>query len=170
MGLPFKESSVTESTPKHFSSIQLTKSIFRTGSLTAPFDIGTDQSSSGFQTGAFAVYNENASLYNNNGGFIIRRKGNYKIEINFRMLTSAGQNPLLSIKKNNAIVELIYLACNNADAVDGTASTMNFVTTSKFFQLNIGDVITFEMILNQYTPIVVGHPTDTISQINIIEI
>jgi hypothetical protein len=170
MGLPFKESSGVESTPKQFSSIQLTNFIFRTSTSTTPFDIGTGQVSQGFQSGTFAVYNENASLYNNNGGFIIRKKGNYKIEINFRMLTDAESNPSLSIKKNNSVVEATYLACNDATAVDGTFATMNFTSISKLLQLNIGDVITFDMIINNTTPIVSGHPTDLISHINIIEI
>lgn len=170
MGLPFKESLGTDIVAKQFSSIQLTKNIYNGSNQPTPFDIGTDITLSGFQSGKFAVYNENASLYNNNGGFIIRKKGNYKIEINFKMFTDATSNPLLNIKINNTIVEITYLTCNDATAVDGIDATMNFTSISKLLQLNIGDVITFEMIINNTTPIVTGHPTDLISHINIIEI
>ena len=69
MGLPFKESSTTDIVAKQFSSIQLTQSIFNLSNQTNPFDIGTGDVLSGYQTGLFVVTNENASLYNNNGGF-----------------------------------------------------------------------------------------------------
>lgn len=170
MGLPFKESSVVESTPKHFSSIQLTQNIFRYGTSTTFFDIGTGQYiPNDIQTGAFAVINENTSLYNNNGGFIIRRKGNYKIEFTFRMLTSL-YNPQLNIKKNNVVVNSLILCCFNTNIIGTSTISMTYTGISNIIECNIGDVITFDTNINQQTTIIQGHPTYVFSYINIIEI
>ena len=99
MGLPFKSSEVAETIPRHFCSIKLNKNIFNTSNQTIPFDIGTDITLSGFQTGSFDVLNENAPIYNNNGGFIIRKNGIYRININFKMIDHQPINPSIIIKK-----------------------------------------------------------------------
>lgn len=169
MGLPFKESSTSDSVAKQFSSIQLTKHIYNGTNQPTPFDIGTDQSLSGFQTGAFAVINENASLYNNNGGFIIRKKGFYKIEFTFRMLTSK-DNPVLSVKKNNVIVDALVLCCFGSVIVGTTTVSQSFTILSNIIECNIGDVITFDVNIDLSSSTITGHPTDRISYINIIEI
>lgn len=169
MGLPFKESSTTDIVAKQFSSIQLTQSIFNLSNQTNPFDIGTGDVLSGYQTGLFVVTNENASLYNNNGGFIIRKKGLYKIELSFRMLTFA-YNPQLNIKKNNVIVASIILACFNNRIVGTTSTSMTFTALSNIIDCNLGDVITFEVVVRSSTSTIVGHPTIPMSYINIIEI
>tara|TARA_R100000951_G_scaffold116067_1_gene126400 strand:+ start:1421 stop:1930 length:510 start_codon:yes stop_codon:yes gene_type:complete len=169
MGLPFKESLTTNSVAKQFSSIQLTQSIFNSSNQTTPFDIGTGGVLSGYQTGLFAVTNENASLYNNNGGFIIRKKGFYKIELSFRMIDSF-QNPQLNIKKNNVIFASIILACFSNKIVGTNTTSMTFTILSNIIDCNIGDVITFEVNINSSTSSIVGHPTNPISYINIIEI
>jgi len=169
MGLPFKESLTTDSVAKQFSSIQLTQSIGNSSNQTTPFDIGTGGVLSGYQTGVFVVTNQNASLYNNNGGFIIRKKGFYKIELSFRMLASA-YNPQLNIKKNNVIVGSIILACFDARIVGTTTVSMTFNVLSNIIDCNIGDVITFDVNMNSTTSTIVGHPTTPMSYINIIEI
>jgi hypothetical protein len=170
MGLPFKESSTSDSVAKQFSSIQLTKHIYNGINEPTPFDIGTDQSLSGFQTGAFAVINENASLYNNNGGFIIRKKGFYKIECTFRMLTSKN-NPVLSVKKNNVIVDALVLCCfNNSIAGSPGVVSQSFTILSNIIDCNIGDVITFDIVINSLTSTISGLLNDRVSYINIIEI
>lgn len=169
MGLPFKESSTSDSVAKQFSSIQLTKHIYNGTNQPTPFDIGTDQSLSGFQTGAFAVINENASLYNNNGGFIIRKKGFYKIEFTFRMLTSK-DNPVLSVKKNNVIVDALVLCCFGSVIVGTTTVSQSFTILSNIIECNIGDVITFDIVINSLTSTITGLSNDRVSYINIIEI
>ena len=169
MGLPFKESSTSDSIAKQFSSIQLTQNIFNSSNQTTPFDIGTGGVLSGYQTGVFVVTNENASLYNNNGGFIIRKKGFYKIELTFRMLTTAF-NPILNIKKNNVIVGAIILCCFNNSIVGTSTVSMTFTATSNIIDCGIGDVITFDIAVNSQSSTIVGHPTNIVSYINIIEI
>jgi hypothetical protein len=169
MGLPFKESSTTDIVAKQFSSIQLTQSIFNLSNQTNPFDIGTGDVLSGYQTGLFVVTNENASLYNNNGGFIIRKKGLYKIELSFRMLTFAF-NPILNIKKNNVIVGAIILCCFNNRIVGTTSVSMTFTALSNIIDCGIGDVITFDIAVNSQSSTIAGHPTIPMSHINIIEI
>lgn len=169
MGLPFKESSTTDSVAKLFSSIQLTKHIYNGSNQPTPFDVGTDQTLSGFQSGAFAVINENASLYNNNGGFIIRKKGFYKIEFTFRMLTSSN-NPVFNIKKNNVVVASLILCCFSSVIVGTSIVSQSFTILSNLIECNIGDVITFDINIDSSTSTIAGHPTDRISYINIIEI
>ena len=168
MGLPFKNSLTSDSVARHFSSVQLTKNIFNTTQPT-PFDIGTDQTLAGFQSGEFAVINENTSLYNNNGGFNIRKTGVYKIEFCLRTLTSA-YNPSISIKVNGTIVNIITICCFNSTIVGTSTVSMNFTGISKLLELNIGDVITFSTTIDSSTLSIVGHPTDTVSYINILEI
>lgn len=169
MGLPFKESSTSDSVAKQFSSIQLTKHIYNGSNQPTPFDIGTDQSLSGFQSGAFAVINENASLYNNNGGFIIRKKGFYKIEFTFRMLTQ-GYNPVFNIKKNNVVVDTLVLCCFSNSIVGTSTVSQSFTILSNLIDCNIGDVITFDVVINSSSSTIAGLPTDRVSYINIIEI
>lgn len=169
MGLPFKESSTSDSVAKQFSSIQLTKHIYNGSNQPTPFDIGTDQTLSGFQSGAFAVINENASLYNNNGGFIIRKKGFYKIEFTFRMLTQ-GYNPVFNIKKNNVVVDTLVLCCFSNSIVGTSTVSQSFTILSNLIDCNIGDVITFDVVINSSSSTIAGLPTDRVSYINIIEI
>jgi hypothetical protein len=168
MGLPFKNSLTSDSIARHFSSVQLTKSIFN-GSQSTPFDIGTDQILSGFQSGKFEVINENTSLYNNNGGFNIRKTGVYKIEFCLRTLTSA-YNPHISIKVNGTIVNIITICCFNSNIVGTSTVSMNFTGISKLLELNINDVITFSTTIDSTTLSIVGDPTLAISYINILEI
>ena len=168
MGLPFKNSLTSDSIARHFSSVQLTKSIFN-GSQPTPFDIGTDQTLSGFQSGKFEVINENTSLYNNNGGFNIRKTGVYKIEFCLRTLTSAF-NPSIFIKVNGTIVNIITICCFNSNIVGTSTVSMNFTGISKLLELNINDVITFSTTIDSTTLSIVGNPTLAISYINILEI
>jgi|TARA_Y100000389_G_C17371386_1_gene469241 hypothetical protein len=169
MGIPFKESLTIDIIAKQFSSIQLTKHIYNNINHSIPFDIGTDETSSGFQSGKFVVINENAPLYNNNGGFIIRKKGFYKIELSLRMLTQ-NFNPTLNIKKNNVIVGSIVLSCFSSVIVGTTINSMTSTNVSNIIECNIGDVITFDAEITQNTPNIVGNPMQTISYINIFEI
>ena len=169
MGLPFKESLGTDIVAKQFSSIQLTQSIFNSSNQTTPFDIGTGQVLSGFQSGVFVVINENASLYNNNGGFIIRKKGIYKVEFSLRMKDSL-DNPVLVIKKNNIDFSAIVLACFGGVIVGTTTVSMTFTALSNIVECNIGDVITFEAVIKSSTSSIEGDPTIPMSYINIIEI
>lgn len=168
MGLPFKNSLTSDSIARHFSSVKLTKHIFNTTQST-PFDIGTDQTLAGFQSGEFAVINENTSLYNNNGGFNIRKTGIYKIEFCLRTLT-AGYNPSIAIKVNGTIVNIITICCFNSNIVGTSTVSMNYTGISKLLELNIGDVITFSTTIDATTLSIVGHPTLTVSYINILEI
>ena len=168
MGLPFKNSLTSDSVARHFSSVQLTKDIFSTSQST-PFDIGTDQTLSGFQSGKFEVINENTSLYNNNGGFNIRKTGVYKIEFCLRTLTSAF-NPSIFIKVNGTIVNIITICCFSSNIVGTSTVSMNFTGISKLLELNINDVITFSTTIDSTTLSIEGDATLTISYINILEI
>lgn len=168
MGLPFKNSFTSDSIARQFSSVQITQNIYNTTQST-PFDIGTEQSLSGFQSGKFEVINENASLYNNNGGFNIRKTGIYKIELCLRTLT-AGYNPAINIKLNGTIVNIITICCFNSTIVGTTTVSMNFTGISKLLELNVGDVITFSTNIDSSTPSIEGHPSITVSYINILEV
>ena len=169
MALPYKESSTSGSVAKQFSSIRLTQNIFNGSNQTIPFDIGTAGVASGYQTGVFAVTNENISLYNNSGGFIIRKNGFYKIELTFRMLTSA-YNPILNVKKNNNIIASIVMCCFDNNIIGTSTVSMTFTSTSNIIDCDIGDVITFDISINSSSSTVQGHPSIPMSYINILEI
>jgi hypothetical protein len=170
MGLPFKSSEVAETIPRHFCSIKLNKNIFNTSNQPIPFDIGTDITLSGFQTGSFDVLNENVSIYNNNGGFIIRKNGIYRININFKMIDHQPINPSIIIKKNGTVQHIMYLVCFNSTIIGSIITSNTYSLLSELYSFESGDIITFAMEMNSTTPKVEGNSSVVVSSINLFEL